>query len=54
MIPHRLCAVKCRGSRCNWWEASAERQSSSNVCIVNNNGNANYNAATNPNIYAPL
>lgn len=42
------------GSRCGWWEASAQRQSSTNLCIVNNNGNANNNVATNPSIYAPL
>ena len=42
------------GSRCLWWEASAQRQSSTNLCITNNNGNANNNAATNPYIYAPL
>ena len=42
------------GGRCNWWEATAQRQSSTNVCIVNNNGNANNNWATNGGIYAPL
>ena len=53
-FPQRLCAVKRRGPRCNWWEASARRQSSSYVCLVNNNGNANNNVATHGGIYVPL
>lgn len=42
------------GGRCYWWEASANSGNSSNVCYVNNNGNANNNNASNTNIYAPL
>jgi len=42
------------GGRCNWWEASAQRQSATNVCYVNNNGNANNNVATNAGLFAPL
>jgi len=33
--------------RYNWWLRSVASGSSSNVCYVNNNGNANYNSATN-------
>ncbi|MDO4437552.1 MAG: DUF6273 domain-containing protein [Coriobacteriaceae bacterium] len=33
--------------RVNWWLRSVMGGSSSNVCNVNNNGNANNNAATN-------
>ncbi|WP_370446240.1 DUF6273 domain-containing protein [Collinsella sp. TF12-2AT] len=33
--------------RYNWWLRSVMGGSSSNVCYVNNNGNANYNSATN-------
>ena len=46
--------IRRSGSRCNWWEATAQRQSSTNACYVNNNGNANNNVATNAGIYAPL
>ncbi len=42
------------GARYNWWEASAQRASAANVCYVNNNGNANNNAATNQWICVPL
>ncbi|WP_267878532.1 DUF6273 domain-containing protein [Collinsella intestinalis] len=31
----------------NWWLRSVSGSSSSNVCYVNNNGNANYNSPTN-------
>lgn len=30
-----------------WWLRSVASGSASNVCYVNNNGNANYNSATN-------
>lgn len=49
-----FCIFVVCGSRCNWWEASANRGNASNVCYVNNNGNANNNVATNANIRAPL
>lgn len=42
------------GSRCTWWEASARRQSSANVCCVNNTGNAGNHVVTNVSVYAPL
>lgn len=42
------------GARCHWWEASAARASASNFCYVNNNGDANNNAATNGWICVPL
>ena len=42
------------GSRYNWWELSVNSGSASNVCYVNNNGNANNNSAANTNICAPL
>ncbi len=34
-------------NRINWWLRSAASGSASNVCNVNNNGNANFNSATN-------
>lgn len=34
-------------ARNDWWLRSPRSGSSSNVCNVNNNGNANYNDATN-------
>ena len=42
------------GGRCAWWEATARRQSSANVCLVNGSGDANGDVATHPYIYAPL
>ncbi|MBQ8697471.1 MAG: hypothetical protein IJ521_00520 [Schwartzia sp.] len=42
------------GSRVNWWLLSVNRANASNVCYVNNNGNANYNSAANTSIRAPL
>ena len=42
------------GSRCTWWEASAQRQSSSHVCIVHHHGHAGTNVATWAGIYVPL
>lgn len=42
------------GGRCDWWEASAKRQSSTNVCVVSHTGAAGYPVATDPSIYAPL
>lgn len=35
------------GSRVTWWLRSVSGSSSSDVCYVNNNGNANYNSPTN-------
>lgn len=35
------------GSRITWWLRSVSGSSSSDVCYVNNNGNANYNSPTN-------
>ena len=40
-------AHRINGNRCSWWLRSVMGGSSSNVCYVNNNGNANYNSATN-------
>ena len=40
-------AHRVNGNRYNWWLRSVMGGSSSNVCYVNNNGNANYNSATN-------
>lgn len=34
-------------SRINWWLRSVSGSSSSNVCYVNSNGNANCNTPTN-------
>lgn len=42
------------GGRCYWWEASAQRQSATNVCIVYGDGNAGGYVATYGGIYAPL
>lgn len=42
------------GSRCAWWEASARRQSSTYVCIVDYDGDASGDVATDPYISAPL
>ena len=42
------------GSRCAWWEATARRQSSTDVCYVSHHGNADHYWATNGYIYAPL
>ncbi len=42
------------GGRCDWWEASAQRQSSAYVCGVYNTGTAGNAVATNGYIYAPL
>ena len=36
--------------RANWWERLAAAGSSTNVCYVSNNGNSNYNAASNASI----
>lgn len=49
--------MRCKcwlGTRCNWWEASANRANATNFCNVNNNGNANNNVASNASICAPL
>lgn len=40
-------AHRLNGTRCTWWLRSVCGGSSANVCYVNNNGNANYNDATN-------
>ena len=40
-------AHRLNGTRFSWWLRSVMGGSSSNVCYVNNNGNANYNSATN-------
>ncbi|WP_220270411.1 MULTISPECIES: DUF6273 domain-containing protein [Eggerthellaceae] len=37
----------CLASRINWWLRSVSGLSSSNVCYVNSNGNANYNTPAN-------
>ena len=42
------------GGRCSWWEASARRQSATDVCVVGYSGNAVYDVATHGGIYAPL
>ncbi|WP_300763765.1 hypothetical protein [uncultured Oscillibacter sp.] len=42
------------GGRCAWWEATALRQSSTNVCCVDYNGGAHFPWATDGYIYAPL
>ena len=42
------------GSGCNWWEATAQRQSSTAVCYVDHNGNATHTVATHGAFYAPL
>lgn len=42
------------GGRCGWWEASALRQSSDYVCVVNYYGDAGHYWATHPDLYAPL
>ena len=39
-------AHRLNGTRCSWWLRSVMGGSSSNVCYVNNNGNANYTSAT--------
>ena len=38
-------AHRVNGSRCNWWLRSVASGSASNVCYVNNNGNASCNSA---------
>ena len=40
-------AHRLNGTRYAWWLRSVMGGSSSGVCYVNNNGNANYNSATN-------
>ena len=44
------------GPRCDWWEASARRQSSSCVCLVyaHGGGDASYRVATHGGVYVPL
>lgn len=42
------------GGRCHWWEASARRQSSTNVCYVTGNGVTGSYAATGGSVYVPL
>ena len=42
------------GSRCTWWEASADRTSATNFCSVASYGHAYYRAASNTGIRAPL
>ena len=42
------------GSRCAWWEASAQRQSSSHVCIVHHYGTAGSFVATWTGVSVPL
>lgn len=42
------------GVRCTWWEAVAQRQSSTGVCGVSYHGTANCGSATKGGIYAPL
>ena len=42
------------GPRCHWWEASARRQSSSDVCLVGGDGNAYVYVDTLGCIYVPL
>lgn len=42
------------GNRCRWWEANAQRQSSTHVCYVSNDGTAGDAAATSGVTYAPL
>ena len=42
------------GGRCTWWEASALRQSATNVCVVASYGDADGYVATNGGVYAPL
>lgn len=40
-------AHRINGTRCTWWLRSVASGSASSVCYVDNNGNANYNSATN-------
>ena len=42
------------GSRCAWWEASANRTNSAKFCAVNSNGDANNPTAANTGVRAPL
>lgn len=42
------------GDRCTWWEATARRQSSTDVCYVSYTGDAYSYAATHARAYAPL
>ena len=42
------------GGRCAWWEASAQRRSSTSVCYVGGIGAASSYVATQAGIYAPL
>lgn len=42
------------GGRCPWWEASAQRQSATNVCCVGYDGTAGDGVATHTGRYAPL
>ena len=54
-MKHRPYTENCwLGSRCNWWELSANRTNATNFCNVNNNGNANNNNASNTGIRVPL
>lgn len=42
------------GGRCSWWLSAPASNNTTNVCNVNNNGNANSNNATNSSIFLPL
>lgn len=42
------------GSRVSWWEASAHRESATNVCYVSSSGYAYYASAASTSISAPL
>ena len=42
------------GSRCFWWEASADRTTATNFCIVSNVGVASDSSASNTGLCAPL
>ena len=54
MITGNVLYLLVGGSRCNWWELSANRTNATNFCNVNNNGNANNNAASNTGIRVPV
>lgn len=53
-VKHIIKGAGNGGGRCDWWEATAPRQSSAYVCCVSYSGAAYYHWATHASVYAPL
>ena len=53
-VKHIIKGAGNGGGRCDWWEATAHRQSSAYVCCVSYSGAAYYHWAAHASVYAPL